>query len=247
MAELFKNKLVFNIAETASTNDYFSKLPGDTPEGSVVYTLNQTQGRGLGLNRWESEPNKNLTFSILLRPRFLKAFEQFYLLKVIAIAVADFISIYTDKVSIKWPNDIYVSEKKIAGILIENSIDRDFIKQSVVGIGVNINQKLFYSDAPDPVSLTQVTHQEYDIEQCLQTVLDGIEKQYSLLVARDFKSIDSKYMSLLFRFNVLAKYFAKGKIFTGTIVAVEPTGELIIVDNEGTTRHFLFKEVSFMV
>lgn len=246
MIKLFKNKRVFKLPETDSTNNYVSKLPSDTPEGSIAYTLKQTQGRGLGSNQWESEPNKNLTFSLLLHPGFLKAFEQFYLLKVIAIAVADFISIYTDKVSIKWPNDIYVSDKKIAGILIENSIERDFIKKSIVGIGVNINQKKFISEAPNPVSLFQLSQQELDIEECLNIISDRIELQYSLLSERDFDSIDRSYLNLLYRLNLPSEYSTDGVKFSGTIIAVEPTGELVIVDNLGKTRQFLFKEVEFL-
>ncbi len=246
MIKLFKNKRVFKIIKSDSTNNFVSQLPSNTPEGSIAYTLNQTRGRGIGSNQWESEPNKNLTFSILLRPDFLKAIEQFYLLKAMALAVFDFISIYTDKVSIKWPNDIYVADKKIAGILIENSIERDFIKQSIVGIGININQKTFSSNAPNPVSLFQLNQQEYDIEECLKLISDHIEKQYTILHARDFKSIDRNYLKILYRFNQLSDYSANGIKFSGTIVAVEPTGELVIIDNFGQTRHFLFKEVEYL-
>lgn len=246
MIKLFKNKCIFKLIQSESTNNFVSKLPSNTPEGSIAYTLNQTKGRGIGTNQWESEPYKNLTFSILLHPDFLKAIEQFYLLKAIAIAVFDFISIYTDKVSIKWPNDIYVADKKIAGILIENSIERDIIKQSIVGIGININQKTFSSDAPNPVSLFQINQQEYDVEECLKLISGHIERQYSLLSARDFKSIDRNYLKTLYRFNQLSEYSANGIKFSGTIIAVESTGELVIIDNFGQTRNFLFKEVEYL-
>lgn len=246
MLKLFKNKSVFKLMETDSTNTYVSKLPIDTPEGSIAYTLNQTQGRGLSSNHWESEPNKNLTFSILLRPVFLKAYEQFYLLKAIAIAASDFVAMFTDKVSIKWPNDIYVSDKKIAGILIENSIERDYLKQSIIGIGININQEKFSDVIPNPVSLFQLTKKEYDIEKCLEMISECIEKQYLLLKNRNFEDIDRSYLSILYRFNQPSVFSADGTNFTGTIVAVEPAGELAIKAASGEVRHFLFKEVEYI-
>lgn len=246
MLKLFKNKSVFKLMETDSTNTYVSKLPIDTPEGTIAYALNQIQGRGLGANYWESEPNKNLTFSILLRPVFLKAYEQFYLLKAIAIAVSDFVAMFTDKVSIKWPNDIYVADKKIAGILIENAIERDFLKQSIIGIGININQEKFSDKVPNPVSLLQLNKKEYNIEECLTLITDCIETQYILLRDRNFEAIDKSYLSIVYRLNQPSVFSADGTKFKGTIVAVEPTGELVIKASSGEIRHFLFKEVEYI-
>jgi BirA family transcriptional regulator, biotin operon repressor / biotin---[acetyl-CoA-carboxylase] ligase len=246
MVKLFKNKRVFKLIETDSTNNFISELPDNTTEGSIVYAMKQSQGRGQGSNQWESEPNKNLTCSILLHPNFIKAFEQFYLLKVIAIAVADFISHFTDKVSIKWPNDIYVGDRKIAGILIENSIERDYIKKAIAGIGVNINQEQFSSWVPNPVSLFQLCQKEFNIEDCLTLISDCIEKRYAILYERDFETIDKAYLDLLYRLNQPSEYFAEGKKFIGTIIAVEPTGELVICDDHQKMHSFLFKEVEYV-
>lgn len=247
MVKLFKNKRLFRLSETDSTNNYLSKIAHELPEGSIVYTYNQTQGRGLGNNRWESEPNKNLSFSLLLQPTFLKAHEQFYLLKCIALAVADFISAYTDKVAIKWPNDIYLNDKKVAGILIENSIERDFIKQSIIGVGININQTKFPENLPNPVSLAQCTHSEYNLDLLLEEIINIIEIQYERLSKRNFESLDKDYLGKLYLFNQMAKYIADDIPFTGTITGVEPTGELIIEDTNGNLREFLFKEVEYVI
>jgi BirA family transcriptional regulator, biotin operon repressor / biotin---[acetyl-CoA-carboxylase] ligase len=246
MSNIFVNRQLISLPEEASTNNYAANLPPSTPEGSVVWALSQTQGRGLGSNSWESEPHKNLTFSIILKPVFSKAVGQFYISKVISLAVSDFIAMYTDRVAVKWPNDIYVGNKKIAGILIENSIERDFIKQSIVGIGINMNQKVFTSEAPNPVSLAQLTGEEYDLEESLEVLSVLIEYRYGLLKDGDFATIDENYIDLLYRYQQLSSYQSNGKTFKGTITGVKPTGELQITDETGRLQYFLYKEVEFV-
>ncbi len=247
MSKVFPHRKIFRLQEVDSTNIYASKLPETTPEGSVVVTLFQSKGRGQGSNKWESLPGENLMFSIILYPSFLKANMQFYLSKAIALAVADFISLYTDKVSIKWPNDIYVTDKKIAGILIEHAIERDYIKQTIAGIGININQRKFSASIPNPISLSKATNEEYELDELLEILISLIENRYKMLKESDLATLDENYQQCMFRFNKKSEFSANGMIFNGTITGVEPTGELKILDEAGQTHYFLNKEVEFIL
>ncbi len=246
MEKVFKNRRIFELNVVDSTNSYASELPPGMPEGSIVWALNQIKGRGQGNNRWESEPGKNLTFSIILYPTFLKAADQFYISKVISLAVADLLALFADRVSIKWPNDIYVGDKKIAGIIIENSVEISNIKQSIVGIGINLNQKIFSSDAPNPLSLAQITGKDYDLKEMLEKLCDLIEYRYRFIKDNDFQTIDNDYVSVLYRFNESANYLADGKAFKARIIEVEPSGVLVVRDNNGIIRKFLHKEVEYV-
>jgi BirA family transcriptional regulator, biotin operon repressor / biotin---[acetyl-CoA-carboxylase] ligase len=247
MSKLFKTAKVIKLKTVDSTNNYLSNVTLPLPEGSVVTVHHQTNGRGLGKNTWESEPGKNLTFSIILTPLFLKAAQQFYISKTIALALSDFISLYTDRVSIKWPNDIYAGDKKIAGILIENTIEGANLKQSIIGIGININQEKFHSSAANPVSLTQLTHEEYSLDELLKVIINLIEYRYILLKENNFDTIDENYMQALYRLNRKSLYSADEKTFEGTITGVDTSGELMITDTEGNVRKFWHKEVSFVL
>lgn len=242
----FDNKQIIMLDEVESTNSFASSLPTELPEGSVIVSQFQTNGRGQGSNFWESEKNKNLTFSVLLQPAFVKAVDQFYLSKVISLSLSDLISLYVENVQIKWPNDIYVGDKKIGGILIENSIEKDYISHCTVGIGLNINQEQFTSDAPNPVSLIQLTGETYDKDELLEIYLSVLEYRYNMLLNKEYTTIDQNYLDLLFQYNTLAKYQFEGEIFTGTIIGVENTGELIILDQDGQKRNFWYKEVTFL-
>jgi BirA family biotin operon repressor/biotin-[acetyl-CoA-carboxylase] ligase len=244
--KVFKNRRIFELNVVDSTNSYASELPPGMPEGSIVWALNQIKGRGQGDSRWESEPGKNLTFSIILYPTFLKAVDQFYISKVISLAIVDLLTLFTDRVSIKWPNDIYAGDKKIAGILIENSVEFDNIKQSIAGIGINLNQKIFASDAPNPLSLAQITGKEYGLKEMLEKLCALIENRYILIKDNGFQTIDDDYVSVLYRFNEPAIYLADGKAFKGRIIGVEPSGIIVVRDNDGIIRKFLHKEVEYV-
>lgn len=242
----FANKHIFSLEDVDSTNSYASTLPVDTPEGSIVVANFQTKGRGQGQNYWESEKDKNLTFSILLKPVFVKAVNQFYLSKIVSLAMADLISMYAGDVKIKWPNDIYVKDKKIAGILIENSIESDFISHCIIGIGLNINQEIFLSEAPNPVSLKQITGETYETSEILDIFSDILEYRYKLLSKKDYTTIDQNYLDFMYLLHKEAEYKSENELFNGKITGVAPTGELLITTNEGLKRSFWYKEVAFI-
>ncbi len=247
MGDIFQRGQCFKFHEISSTNLYANSLPRDSPEGTIVLADFQSEGRGQGGNTWESEKGKNLTFSILLKPHFLKASGQFYISKVISLALADFVSLFIDNVFIKWPNDIYAGDRKIGGILIENSIDGQYISQSIAGIGININQKKFSGNVPNPVSLCKLTNLEYNIEDMLDTLKDIIEYRYKMLKEREYKTIDENYIDFLYRYGEKSSYQSENEIFVGTITGVESTGELIILIDNGDYRSFNYKEVTFLI
>jgi BirA family biotin operon repressor/biotin-[acetyl-CoA-carboxylase] ligase len=142
----------------SSSNSYAAKLLKNdkVQEGTIIYTNYQTEGRGQKGNTWESEDGKNLLISLILYPSMIKPSDQFIISKIISLGIGDFLRQHTDNVSVNWPNDIYVNNDKIAGILIEISIIRDEIENVIAGIGLNLNQKIFKSDSPNPVSLALI-------------------------------------------------------------------------------------------
>ena len=161
------------VKETTSTNDYLAQLCTES-KAKEFYTVmadSQTHGKGQRGNTWEAESGKNLLFSIVLYPTALEAKKQFCLSMLAALACHEALGNYTEGFTIKWPNDIYWKDKKIGGILIENELEGKYIMQSIIGIGLNVNQEAFYSDAPNPVSLKQIIGAEIDIQELMMKVV----------------------------------------------------------------------------
>jgi len=239
--------IVHRIHETDSTNNYAANqlLTKRLPEGVVFIADSQIVGRGQASSSWESEPNKNLTFSILLYPDFLAISRQFELSKAISLGVADFLNDQTQRVSIKWPNDIYLENRKVAGILIENSIRINKISSSIIGIGLNINQQMFLSDAPNPVSLSQMTGKTYNLNESLSDLCLKINIRYSQLFNGEFNRIDQDYTQMLFRRGTWSLYSDENGDFEGKILGVDSIGRLRIETKSGKINNYQFKEVSF--
>ena len=235
------------IHELGSSNNYAATqlLTKRLPEGIVFVADSQVDGRGQALNKWESTPNKNLTFSILLYPEFIDIMRQFEISKVISLGVVDFLKDLTDHVSIKWPNDIYIENCKVAGILIENSIRIDKISSCIVGIGLNINQQEFISDAPNPVSLTQITGKIYDLKASLSDLCLKIDARYDKLRQRDYRQIDADYTELLYQRGSWSSYSDENSDFEGQILDVDHIGRLMIETRAGQVNKYHFKEVVF--
>ena len=239
--------IVHRIHETDSTNNYAANqlLTKRLPEGVVFIADSQIVGRGQASSSWESEPNKNLTLSILLYPDFLAISRQFELSKAISLGVADFLNDQTQRVSIKWPNDIYLENRKVAGILIENSIRINKISSSIIGIGLNINQQMFLSDAPNPVSLSQMTGKTYNLNESLSDLCLKINIRYSQLFNGEFNRIDQDYTQMLFRRGTWSLYSDENGDFEGKILGVDSIGRLRIETKSGKINNYQFKEVSF--
>lgn len=216
------------------------------PHGYTVYTSYQSRGYGQIGNSWESEGGKNLLFSLLIHPTQVHALEQFFISEAVALAIAEYLDTETADVSVKWPNDIYWREKKICGILIENNLRGAYLKNCVIGVGLNLNQDVFHSDAPNPVSLKNITGKTYNTEDALRQILTNFFSLLELGYA-DRKSLHTRYIERLFRYGAPASYSDAGGCFTGTISAVEPDGHLHITDSRGCDRRYAFKEVSYIL
>jgi BirA family transcriptional regulator, biotin operon repressor / biotin---[acetyl-CoA-carboxylase] ligase len=230
---LFIGHPVKILEQVDSTNSFALNLIKESSpaEGYLVWGKDQLAGRGQRGMVWSSEPRANLTFSIILCPHFLPLAGQFQLTKAIALAIAGFVSHiledYTN-VKIKWPNDVYVNNCKIAGILIENVLEQSTLKYSVVGIGLNVNQTVFDPSIPNPVSLKFLTGKEFNPEDCLMQLCSFIEKQYLDLRASDYEQLDEAYRNLLYRRGIESHFKWKGEPITGQIESVNKEGHLII-------------------
>lgn len=240
---------IIHIRETNSTNNYLKELlqTQTVDEGTVVWADFQSAGKGQRGNGWESEAGKNILFSIVLFPGFIKAGDQFILSQIVSLAVANCLQEYTEGISIKWPNDIYWNEKKICGILLENTILEDNIGHSVAGIGININQEDFRSDAPNPVSLKQITNRDYNLEEILKTVVDNINVYYQQIKIGKTDSLIKQYKESLFRKDGYHLYNDGESNFLARIEDVNSSGLLILKTKEGEERHFAFKEVKYII
>ena len=237
------------LTEVESTNNYANQLvlSKAAVEGTVVLAQHQKMGRGQQGNSWESEAGKNLLASIILYPYFLPASRQFYLSKITSLALVDFLITEASDISVKWPNDIYIKNKKVAGILIENTIKGQNLYSSILGIGLNLNQEKFISDAPNPVSLKQITRKDYDIELVAHTIFEHINYWYRKLKQGNFKEIDMAYLNCLFRLNEWALFVKQGNQFEAKIKGIGEFGQLILEDRIGSSTEYMFKEVEFLI
>lgn len=240
---------LIHINETNSTNSYLQTLCAKekVEELTTVIADFQTSGRGQRGNSWESAPGKNLLFSFVLFPEFLEARRQFLISQIVSLAIKEELDNYASDISIKWPNDIYWKDKKICGMLIENDLMGKNICQSIAGIGININQEVFYSSAPNPVSLLQITKKEYDIYEILENMMFRVQTFYDLLRENKTDMITRNYKNALFRKEGLHLFKDKHGEFLAKIVRVESDGTLVLENDKQTMKNYMFKEVEFLL
>ncbi|WP_163708865.1 biotin--[acetyl-CoA-carboxylase] ligase [Mangrovibacterium lignilyticum] len=247
-SQIIGQTVVF-LEQVGSTNNYASSQlrEREVEEGTVFLAVSQVKGRGQQANIWESESGKNLTFSIVLHPDFLEIKDQFLLSKAICLGLKEFLDTFCPHVSIKWPNDIYIGDRKVCGILIENAIMHGRFSSSVVGIGLNINQDHFVSDAPNPVSLKQVTGDEYDLKESLELVLSKIDRFYCQLIDGEVGTLNQMFVSSLYRLNEWHYYRDEQQTYRGRIIGVNEIGQLRIEEESGKINEYHFKEVSYIM
>lgn len=242
---------VIHLEQVDSTNNYAMNLIKEhpLPEGCLVVTQNQFAGKGLGANSWESEPGKNLTFSVVLYPFFLEIGKQFMLNKMVSLALHDFAGALLENatVRIKWPNDLYIGNRKAAGVLINNSILGSSIVHSVIGIGVNINQAIFTSNAPNPVSLKNITGKDYDLDGCLTHLTEKLDSWYEMLRSGSFRQMDEVYLSRLYRLGRYFPYVYKKDLIEACIESVETSGHLVLLKRDGTALKADQKDIEFII
>ncbi len=231
-----------------STNTYLRALPPEEEGGStLVVARYQQAGRGAGSNRWESEAGKNLLLSLRIHPSEVSAHEMFVLSEALALAVFGTLNSYAQGFSIKWPNDIYYDDKKIAGLLIENDLMGERVQTSVLGIGMNVNQTLFISDAPNPISLAQITGGEIPLEEVLENLIAQLSLYNKEVEKHHYDAIHSSYLSNLYRWNEEHSFRDAEGLFKARIVDVERSGQLVLLDSAGRQRRYSFKEVEYII
>lgn len=244
---------VIEILVAPSTNSWLAERRDSFDRSVLVYALEQTSGRGQRGNTWESEPAKNLTASALVFPVGLEAARQFSISEAVALAVVDCLAYHGVTAKVKWPNDIYVEDSKICGILIENAVLGRMIGSSIAGIGININQTEFLSDAPNPVSLRQLTGRDYSIDEEAERLARALTHRLAMVwgESADPSALHEEYMKSLWRGEPDSCYpfFDKreNEMIEAGIVDVAPDGILTLGLRGGEIRRYAFKEVEFVL
>ena len=246
--------MMIHLNETDSTNRYLQQLCQEAgnnkiEEFTTVCADYQTAGKGQRGNSWEAAKGANLLFSFVCYPTFVPIRQQIVLSQLISLGIKETLDEYCSDISIKWPNDIYWKEKKICGILIENDLQGNSIGRCISGIGLNINQEVFLSDAPNPISLKQITGKHYQRETILEKVMQRIEQSYQKLkedsaYASEFAT---RYAASLFRREGLHCYQDKDGLFNARLVRVEADGRFVLMDEANQERSYLFKEVQYVL
>lgn len=246
-----------NLPTVDSTNSFVRSMLQEEGTGHVIsahslpgFTLvvadDQTKGRGQQGNSWETEKGKNLTFSLLCHPDFILASRQWLLSQCMAVAIQQALSQFVEGVEVKWPNDIYVGDKKISGTLIECDLLGKHISNCIIGVGININQTVFRSDAPNPTSLQLLTGKEYDREEVLSALLQHFQHFYSLLREGHEDVIRQLYQQHLYRREGFHRYRDVRGEFMAEIDDIEPTGHLRLRFEDGKVVRYELKEVQFI-
>jgi len=247
---LFVGQNLITLKEVDSTNTFLKNTLSNSkplPEGTVIMAESQYAGRGQQQNRWHSDPGKNLTFSILLMPSFLAISDQFDLTRAISLGVYDALfPLLGSGLKIKWPNDIYYNDMKLGGMLIENAVQGNQIKHSVIGIGLNINQENFPESAGNAISVRQILHRDYDLHRILSDICSHIEAWYLKLRSGQADVIRKEYLARLYWLGDNKRFRTNGVDFEGTIKDVKNEGLLLIEDSEGKESIFTFKEIQFL-
>lgn len=233
---------IIHLTDITSTNDYLLSLKRQ--DDIVAVSDYQSHGKGMGTNRWESEPGKNLLFSILIHPTWIPVNQQYLLSMAEAIALCDTLREVTDDITIKWPNDIYWKDKKISGTRIDVNFSGGVLCDMVIGTGININQTDFVSDAPNPVSLKQITGTDHDREALLKDILKRFTPLIQLLQEGNSEEIVRLYHERLYRKEGMHGYKDANGPFMAAIDHVEPNGMLHLKLEDGTKREYMFKEVT---
>jgi BirA family biotin operon repressor/biotin-[acetyl-CoA-carboxylase] ligase len=246
-------KTIIELDSVDSTNAYASRLMGeqDLADGSVVWAHEQFAGRGQNTNRWDSEAGKNLTLSVILRPRMIPPDRQFRINKAVALGVLDFIASSVTGLqgvfpAIKWPNDMYVGDKKVGGILIEHRIIGGVIDSTIAGIGLNINQTRFAPDIPNPVSLIHLLRHEVVLKEAMHRLLSFLNQYYLSLHNGDPDDLDRAYDEQLLGFHEWKSYLREGKAFEGRILGVDDFGRLKMELRSGELVAFGHKEFEYV-
>lgn len=244
------------IASTASTNTWVREHRDTlSSRATLAITDSQTAGRGSGTNHWESQDGCNLTFSLCLHPHGLRANRMFALSEAMSLGVAigleqavrDLTDCADAAFSIKWPNDIYHHDGKVCGMLIENDLSGRLVERSVIGVGINVRQTRFLSDAPNPTSLSLLTGQDIAREEVLARVLSCFRNCLHWLEREQYDALHAQYMNRVYRLREWHRFTDQGGTFEGMIQDIQPDGHLLVTDRAGTERRYAFGEIKYII
>lgn len=238
--------MIYHFDILSSTNDEaFDPRYG---EGDVVWAGQQTAGRGQRGHKWLGGEGENLMFTAIFEPRFLPPVRQFLFSEAVALALVDAMREWGIEAKIKWTNDIYVGDSKLAGILIEHRLVRGELARSIAGIGLNVNQTVFDNSLPNPVSMAQISGRQFDCREVLDSVAEKLQQRYMQLRQGEAGALQEEYRNTLYRLDE-QHWFAlpDGNSFRGTIRGVEASGALLVEEEEGAVGSYMFKEIEFVL
>lgn len=244
---LFTGQIINYLPSCQSTNDEAAILIAqrDPAEGTLIVTDHQTAGRGQRGNVWLAQSGQNLTFSLILKPTFLRATDQFWLNMAVSLGITDALQpLMNHTLRIKWPNDVYVSNQKMGGILIENTLHGHAIAWSAIGMGLNVNQTEFGYPAATSMQQQAPLTNGYDLPGLLRSCCEHIEQRYLQLRSGQRDGLKADYLARLYRYQEMHTFESGGRTFRGEIIDIDPLGRLTITEN-GQPRQFNFKEVAF--
>jgi len=239
---VFLGKEIINLTDCHSTNEVALSMvrSGLAKEGTVIITPKQIRGKGQRGSLWESQPGYNLTFTMVFSPTFLSVDEQFMLNMAVAIGIQEGLNRFVQGIKVKWPNDFYLYDKKLGGMLIENRLQGRFLESTIVGVGINVNQTDF--SVKNAISLKNISGEKFDLNEILIEILERVEKQYLYLKSESFKSIMENYQKLLYLFGEWAIY-DDGGIFTGKIIGIGNYGHLEMCKQNGQVKSYELKQI----
>lgn len=239
----------FHLEQTDSTNAFLQRQQLETDILNWVVSANeQTAGKGMGSNSWESEVGKNLTFSLALDVSFLLAERQFLLSEAVALGLIHVLDalLPKEKLHIKWPNDIFYENHKLAGILINSTIKANQMDISIIGIGLNVNQMQFQNWPTHPISVQQITGKAYDLEPLLKQVAESVAKETERLKT-DAASVEEEYLQRLYRYRTWADYEVDGKTMRLFMAGIDAFGRLLLIDETDNPLCFDIKGIKFLI
>ncbi|MBT4338012.1 MAG: biotin--[acetyl-CoA-carboxylase] ligase [Bacteroidetes bacterium] len=241
---------LIEIDELNSTNDYARELIENSgaENGMIISAAFQSHGKGQSKAVWESEKGKNILMSIILKPEFLMAEKYFFISMIASLGIADCLhtAFGIENVKIKWPNDIYINARKVAGILIQNDLNQHGISSSIIGVGLNVNQMSFSNSLPNPISMQHVLKKEIDLTFVREKLVEFILHKYHLLIEGRFEEIKANYESQLYKYNLSAEFSSQQKCFDGIIRGVDEYGKLV-VETHAELKSFDMKEIAYIL
>lgn len=262
--ELWRDKLmslwpdmeIISIPSATSTNQWMRDRREELRHKTVLLLTDfQTAGRGSGTNHWESQEGMNLTFSLQVYPTVLAATHMFALSEAMSLGVCMGLkqlaesedTIKKENFRVKWPNDVYYSDEKICGMLIENDLMARQVDCSIIGVGINVNQNIFLSGAPNPTSLSMLVGHSMCRMQVLEQVLRCFHSYYQLIECGDFALLHTLYLSQVYRWQEIHRFTDRAGDFEARIVNVQPDGHLILQDSAGMERKYVFGEIKYII